>query len=332
MTTSSRLLALALLVGGAHVASPAVAAPSSVDLESARELWREGKKLRDAGKLVEALEKFRAAWALAPTPVTGVDFAKTLAALGRLVEARDVALQVAKLPVAPAESANAQAAREEADALATSLKARIPSLVPKLADADPAGVKVLVDEAEIPSAALGQPRRVDPGTHVVRVLKDDKELARVEVKLAEGETREVVLTVPKGTTETSKPPAVPTPAPPPPAGPAVPEPARIPTWGFVGLGVGVAGVVVGGVAGVVAWSRLGKAKDQCASDKSCPPEASSDLDTSRRAGNVSTLAFVVGGVGLAAFGVSLLVRERPVARVGLVVVPGVAGVSLGGAF
>lgn len=329
MTTSSRLLALALLVTGAHVV-PARAAPSSVDLESARELWREGKKLRDAGKLPEALEKFRAAWALAPTPITGLDLAKTLAALGRLVEARDVALQVAKLPVAPAESANAQSAREEADALAASLKARIPSLVPKLADADPSTLKVLVDDAEIPSAALGQPRRVDPGTHVVRVLKDDKEIARAEVKLAEGETREVVLTVPKPTEGTKPPPPTPPPAPAP-ANPP-PEPSRVPTWGFVGLGVGVAGVVVGGVAGIVALSRLGKAKDQCATDKSCPPEAESDLSTSRRAGNVSTAAFVVGGVGLALFGVSLVVRERPVARVGFVVAPGVAGVSLGGAF
>ena len=68
------------------LASATAAAPTPIDLESARELWREGKKLREAGKLIEAIEKFRAAWALAPTPITGLDLAKTLAMVGKLVE------------------------------------------------------------------------------------------------------------------------------------------------------------------------------------------------------------------------------------------------------
>lgn len=322
------MLLLAQVPLGLPLAS---AAPSAIDLESARELWRDGKKLREAGKLPEALEKFRAAWALAPTPITGLDLAKTLALVGKLVQAREIALTASKLPVPPNESATAQKAREEADALALSLKDRIPSLVPKVSGIDPATVKVLVDEAEVPTAALGQPRRLDPGTHVVRLVRDTSELATSSVVLAEGETREVVLTP---TLAGAEPPpkalAPPNPAPP---APIAPAPSNgIPAFGIVGLSVGVVGVAVGGVAGIVALTRLGKAKDVCATDKSCPPSASYDLDTSRRAGNISTVGFIVGGVGLAVFGVSLFVRGAKPTTVGFSVGPTTAGLRLEGAF
>lgn len=322
------MLLLAQVPLGLPLAS---AAPSAIDLESARELWREGKKLREAGKLPEALEKFRAAWALAPTPITGLDLAKTLALVGKLVEARETALTASKLPVPPNESATAQKAREEADALALSLKDRIPSLVPKVSGVDPATVKVLVDEAEVPTAALGQPRRLDPGTHVLRLVRDTTELARSSVVLAEGETREVVLTPTLAGAE--PPPKVMPPPNPTPPTPIAPTPSNgIPAFGIVGLSVGVVGVAVGGVAGIVALTRLGKAKDVCAADKSCPPSASYDLDTSRRAGNISTVGFIVGGVGLAVFGVSLFVRGAKPTTVGVSVGPTTAGLRLEGAF
>lgn len=318
-----------LLLAQAPIGLPlAWAAPSAIDIDSARELWREGKKLREAGKLPEALEKFRAAWALAPTPITGLDLAKTLALVGKLVEARETALTASKLPVPPTESTTAQKAREEADALALSLRDRIPSLVPKVTGVDPATVKVLVDDAEVPTAALGQPRRLDPGTHVVRMVRDATELAKSSVVLAEGETREVVLTPTLAAAE--PPPKV---VPPPTPAPIAPAPSNgIPAFGIVGLSVGVVGVAVGGVAGIVALTRLGKAKDVCAADKSCPPSASYDLDTSRRAGNISTVGFIVGGVGLAVFGVSLFVRGARPTTVGLSVGPTMAGLRLEGAF
>ncbi|MBK7398883.1 MAG: hypothetical protein IPJ34_21965 [Myxococcales bacterium] len=262
-TTSSRLLCAVLLLAQVPLGLPlASAAPSAIDLESARELWREGKKLREAGKLPEALEKFRAAWALAPTPITGLDLAKTLALVGKLVEARETALTASKLPVPPNESATAQKAREEADALALSLKDRIPSLVPKVSGVDPATVKVLVDEAEVPTAALGQPRRLDPGTHVLRLVRDTTELARSSVVLAEGETREVVLTPTLAGAE--PPPKVMPPPNPTPPTPIAPAPSNgIPAFGIVGLSVGVVGVAVGGVAGS-SRSRASARRRTCA--------------------------------------------------------------------
>jgi len=318
-----------LLLAQVPVSLPrAAAAPSAIDLESARELWREGKKLREAGKLPEALEKFRAAWALAPTPITGLDLAKTLVLVGKLVEAREVALTAGKLPIPPNESANAQKAREEADALALGLKDRIPSLVPKVSGVDATTVKVLVDDAEVPTAALGQPRRLDPGTHVVRLVRDTTELAKSSIVLAEGETREVVLSPP-----IAEPPKVlPPPGPPPPAPVAPASSPGIPAFGVVGLSVGAVGIAVGGVAGIIALTRLGKAKDVCAADKTCPESATSDLDTSRRAGTLSTIGFVVGGVGLAVFGVSLFVRGSKPTTVGFSVGPTTAGLQVGGAF
>src|SRR5438874_1930474 len=106
MTTSSSAVArraFAAIALAALVAVPAVsfgqpaAQPSAADLESARELYKEAKALRDKGDLRGALEKFKQAHAYGQTPVTGLELGRTHMQLGELVEAREVFLSVARM-------------------------------------------------------------------------------------------------------------------------------------------------------------------------------------------------------------------------------------------
>src|SRR5947199_818929 len=89
---SAGALACALLVAAA---SPA-RAQSPQDRASARHLMDEGDSWVEKKRLDRALEAYEGADALMHVPTTGIEVAKTLAALGRLVEAREKALELAK--------------------------------------------------------------------------------------------------------------------------------------------------------------------------------------------------------------------------------------------
>ena len=92
---SSRRVSRALLVGVVLAfGAPGVARadPTEADLAQARELRNQGRELRAAGDLRGALAKFKAAHAVGQTAVTGIELARTHAALGEIVEAREVCL------------------------------------------------------------------------------------------------------------------------------------------------------------------------------------------------------------------------------------------------
>src|SRR5580692_1619828 len=136
--TSSRSAAFARVVAfGAAIALTASArighaqahVPTAQELETARSLYKEGKDLRAAGDLRGAIEKLRAAHALGNTPVTGIELARTYATAGKLVEAREVCLGIARTPVASDETEKSVDARAEAARLAEELRPRIATLV-----------------------------------------------------------------------------------------------------------------------------------------------------------------------------------------------------------
>ena len=82
-------LAIALGVAGAALPPrPALAEPTAAEFQTARELFKQGTRLRAAGDLPGAIEKFRAADELVRTAITGLELAKTEAQAGQLVEAR----------------------------------------------------------------------------------------------------------------------------------------------------------------------------------------------------------------------------------------------------
>ena len=69
------------------------------------------------------------------------------------------------------------------------------------------------------------------------------------------------------------------------------------TPAYVALGLGAVGLTVGTIAGAVAVSKHGKLADKC--DGGCPEGSQREIDSYRSTGALSTVGFVVGGVGLA---------------------------------
>ncbi|MBL8611327.1 MAG: hypothetical protein JNL38_28545 [Myxococcales bacterium] len=312
---SLKVRVAAALVAGAltTLAAPTPARagePTAADAETALALYKSGKQLRDSGDLKGALEKLRAAHALVETPLTAIELGKTYAALGQIVEAREVLLSVARMPPRKNESQKAAEARTESAELAVSLRTRLAQLTIKLKGAAPSSSpKVTVDGAVVPAEAALAPRVVNPGAHVV-VVEIDGERAQKDVSLAEGESRDVEIDAPAPSRPPPvQPPPVQPPPPPPPAQPPPPPPAPPADSGgrsplrpllvYGGLGTAALGLGVGVVTGVVTLSKAGSLKDRCV-DGRCPPDASSDLDATKTFGTISTIGFVAFGVGAAA--------------------------------
>ena len=181
----------AVLPGIAFAQQP----PSATDLAQARELLNQGFKLRDQGDAPGALEKFRAAHALAETPISATELGRAYLAVGKLVDARETFLSVARIPHRSVETARSAAARAESAKLADQVRPRIPSVTIKVIGAPIDSVVVSIDGVEVPSAALTSPRLIDPGAHEVSAKGTNGGTAKARVELAEGETRDVDLRI-----------------------------------------------------------------------------------------------------------------------------------------
>lgn len=295
-----RLRTLALAVSLFLAAAPAFAEPTASESETALQLYKDGKAIRDRGELEKALEKFRAAHALAETPITALELGRTYVMMGKLVEGREVLLAVQRIPVRKNESQKAVDARKEADTLAASIKPRLATLNLSVKGTG----KVSVDNVAVPAAAFSAPRLVNPGLHVIVSEVDGAPPKRQEVTLAEGQTQEVVIDMPAATSvvKTEDPKIVPPNNPPPESH------GRSPLV-YVGFGVGIVGVGVGAVTGILTLSKAGTLKDACVSEK-CPPSSQSDLDSAGTTGTISTIGFIVGAVGLTV-GVVTLLLDKP---------------------
>lgn len=331
MTSSERrqVLRPALLaLGLGLVVSNAHAQRSPAEIESARQAYNDGMALRDRGDLKGALEKFRAAHALGNTPITGLELCKTHAALGQPVEAREACLGVGRIPPLAGETPRSQEARSEAARVAEEVKPRISAIRIKVLGV-PAGREptVVVDGAPVPAAALGQPRSMNPGPHVVTARVGSGVETRATFDMREGEARDVEMTV-------APPPAEePAAAPPPARYEDRPKPEKK-TSGLatVGFGIAIAGGAIGVITGAVALSKKSDLDDACI-DKGCGRELHGELDSARSWAGISTASFILGGVG-AGLGLIGLASSGSSNNTGARVTPviGLGGAGVHGSF
>jgi hypothetical protein len=302
----SRFAACACLVAALGIAPMARAQPSAADRETARSLMDEGRELRDKKDLKAALDRFQRADDIMHVPTTGYEVARMQVSLGLLVEARDTIARVLHLPASPREPAPFRAARKNAQALDDSLGGRVPGLnitVKGAATGDEP--KVVVDDVEIPSAALGVPRRVDPGHHVVTATTASAR-GTLEVDVAEGETKDVPVILVSSEPATAEPPAetAATESETPPAPPK--HSYALAVAGFAAAGVAVG---VGTITGVLTLSRKSALTSACA-NMHCPPSEFGALDGANTLATVSTVAFIAAGVGAAVGVIGVIVGKR----------------------
>jgi hypothetical protein len=269
-----------------------------------------------------AVVAYQKAHEIMHVPTTGVELARSYERVGRLVEARDVALEVLRMPALANEPGAFQKARVEAARLAESISPRLASLVVEShGAAEGTVVRIAVDGKAIPDAAQGVPLAADPGRHVVEAVATGYTTVRQEIVASEGSRVPVRLElVPDGT---AAPPQVAPPAAPPSrrtdvaqggnamAGPAAGPPgegkSRIRPVTLVTLGVGGAALVAGTVAGVVALSKTAALKDVCPNDR-CPPEQADALSSARTVTWVSNIGLLVG-VAASAVGTYFLISD-----------------------
>lgn len=306
-------------------------AQTAADCETARALFDDGKKKRDSGNVAGALESFKAADAIMHAPTTGLAVARSLAALGRIIEAREVATQVEQLPLGPKESAAFAEARKSASQFAAELAGRIPTLTVVIKGAPPGTEASLsVDGVAVPSAAAKQPRRLDPGTHTVVAALNGREV-KSEVTLNEHDVKSVDVDV----TEL-----------------AAPKPVAKHDGGgraaeggkgsyspllWVGVGVAVVGAAAGTVTGLVSMGKTSDAESGCTADNKCPPSTHDALDGARMFATISTVSFIVAGAGAGVAVVALVMGRSPSPEqkaTGPRVSPwvGVGSAGLGGSF
>jgi hypothetical protein len=299
MTSSRRTLAalafVSVMSAIGSMTGVAHAQPSAADLETARTLNKEGKELRARGDLQGALVKLRAAHELGKTPITGIELAKTQVMLGQLVEARETCLGIARVPIAGDETERSSTARDDAAKLAEEVRPRIATVVIKLTGV-PAGKlpTLLVDRIPVAASQVGEARKVNPGKHEIAAKQGQGAEATAIVEVNEAETKEVVLEVPPEPAIAEAPPGPGGPQPPP--GPATEMRPRygIAVGGFVIAG---AGLIVGTATGFAVLSKKDTLEGDCPNHE-CGTRYRDDLDSARTLATVSTVAFVLGGIGV----------------------------------
>lgn len=291
MTSSKRAFALATFLL-TTLPSVAFAQRTASDLESARQLYNQGIELRDKGDLKGAIEKFRAAHALGNTPLTGIELCKAHAALAQPVEAREICLGVARIPPMAQETPRSQDARNEAGKIAEEQRPKIGALRLKIKGVpEKREPTVTVDGVNVPAAALGETRAVNPGIHVITARVGGGAETRATLETREGESRELELVV--------QPPPANEPPPPPPGGtqPVQPEKKKSNTFATVSFGVAAVSGTIGILFGIDALAKKGKLEDRCPQN-SCPRTEWERLDDAESSGNAATAFFVIGGVAL----------------------------------
>jgi hypothetical protein len=286
-----RTLVVVLLLS---VAAPAHAlAQSEVDFSQIQDVARakaeEGLALYGEQKWGEAYERFRLAEDLFHAPTLVLFMGHCKRELGALVEARSLYLRIAEEEVsddAPAAFADAVAtARQQVQ----TLDERIPQLTIQVTGATASEVRIQVDGQPVTLDA--GPVLVDPGKHSVVATAPDRAGVNQTLELAEAdrETFDIVFR------KIELAPPRPTPLPPPP--PPEPDPGSL-LPAMIAGGVGLAGFVVGGIAGGLSLSKVSDIKAEC-DGTVCPDRLQGDADSAQTLATVSNVGLIVGGVGAA---------------------------------
>lgn len=296
-----RGLALAFAFSSVLVASSA-SAQSLADKETARALMDEGDAKRDAKDYKGALAAYEKADAIMHVPTTGLEVARMQAQLGMLLEARETLSRVIRIPAKPNEPAPFTNARKAADQLNEELAKRVPAVQLNITGAEGTPT-VTIDGENVPPAVLSVPRKINPGHHVI-VVKAGAAEKREEVLVAEKETKTVAVDLSKAKAPVEDKPVV--------TAQATDEPGEGSSSAkilvFAGFGLAAVGVGVGAVTGLMSMSKVNDIKQDCIGDK-CLASRAGDIDDAKSLGNISTIAFAVGGVGAAAGIVGLILSS-----------------------
>ncbi len=268
--------------------------------QSAREHHQEGVKLFKADKFEQASQNFRKAYQLRPTWKLFYNIGQCEAAAkhyGPALESFEKYLVEGGDDVPTARR----------DYVSSEIR-RIQPLVGVLQVEAPPGTMVIIDEEPRVTIPSMGPIRLAAGTHTVKLVRDEKLLLVKEIKMVGGMTITVSAAKhEKAAAKTEPKEGIPEPLPK--EEPVKKKPSWMWTTGWIGLGVGAAVAIGGGITGGMAINKSDEFKGEC-QDKICPPDQEKVRDSADTLATVTNILLPVGGA-LAVAGAVLLVIGRP---------------------
>lgn len=292
---------ISLAYAGAVFVSSLAAHAQGSDKVAAEALFSEGRRLMAEGRIAEACQKFEASQKMDPGVGTSLNLAECYERSGKTASAWAQFREAVSLARATGSADREQLARERAEAL----EQRLARLTISLASTAPSGLEVRRDGARLDPAELGIAIPVDPGSHAVTASAPGRAAYSTTVDVT-GDGALVNVEIPELPPE-----AV---SPPPPqstvstqldSGTTSSSGGSQKTLAAVALGLGGAGLIVGGVFGFKASSSWDDAKAECSDyPYGCGPEGKSLEDDARSQALLSTIGFGAG-IALVATGAVL---------------------------
>ncbi len=281
-------------VGAAVTILWQVPAFAAGDPGAAREQLKLGYNLKEAGKCAEAIPHLAESLRLDAKAITLINLAdceektsKLADAMGHWVDAR-----------VRAQAEGNKGIEEEATVRVKTLEGRLARLTVKLATTAPPDASVERDGVVLGAPSLGVALPADPGGHVLVVKAKGHADTRADIVLSEGETKTLEVDVGPAVALRVAPTA------------PVAERSQVNRLVWVGFGVAAVGAVVGAITGVKALSAGSNAKTACP-DLRCRQSAFDDVESGRQIATVSTIAFIVAGIGAGVGLYGLLVPGKP---------------------
>jgi hypothetical protein len=277
----------------------ALAAPRAAhasDQATAQALFDQGRKLMAEERWAEACPKLEESQRLDPAGGTLLHLALCREHEGLVATAWALYQDALAQAKHDSRKDRAKIAQERIDALGP----RLPRIRVKVAVGNrrAEGFTLLRDASVVGEAQWGELLPVDPGPHVLAAKARGRRPWTARVDVAPN-AREVVVEVPELERELDTEPAAGLP----------PRPARLDeaargdgqrTAGLVLSGAGAVGIIVGSAFGLVSLSKNSEADKECAPPdfRLCSAKGVEAGSSAESAGNVSTVAFVAGGLFL----------------------------------
>jgi len=307
-------IAASLALGG--IAQPA-RAQSDDDRATARALGQEGQQAFENKDYRTAEDRYRRADKLVHAPTLMLGLARALSAEGKYVEAQETYNRMVREGLPPGAPEVFKRAVEEAKREVEAVAPRVSAVtitVKAAGGGEVPDAKIVLDEHPVNSASLGVRRSIDPGSHVLRASADGFKPVELSFNVTEGGSVDqpvvlekavggppVAAPVPVLVTPTATAGAASSTAPDTtPSGKHSPLP-------WVAFGIGGAGLIFGAITGLLAVGDHSTLSTNCPNG-TCPPSQSGNLSSYHTMGALSTVGFIVAGVGAAA-GVVLLIAQ-----------------------
>jgi hypothetical protein len=324
VTSCAVALSLCVLSGGAY-------GQTDEQRAGARTLATEGAAAFNDGRYKDAADLFAKAESLMHAPPHLLYMARSHAKLGQYVKAREAYLRITKEQL-PGNSPPAfREAQSTAQKELNALNPKIGSLEIKIEGADGAkDLSIKIDGTPIASVLVGVPQPVDPGEHRIEATATGMRAQPQTVRLGEGDKTSTVLKLepdPSAAAAAAAPGAPLAPgAPPggaPPGAPVHDSSTSMETTGsggggmrigaYTAFGVGAVGLGLGTVFLLQSAGKRSDADDLCnLPGGGCPTSRRTEVDQldsdAKSASTLSVVGFAVGGVGIAA-GVVMLVMS-----------------------